>query len=316
MTTTPSPKYAKTLSGTVYSYPVKTSIEFLQRLSMDQCIPIEMLVLLPSVEELSSEEVYLVYCKSGLREWIKVEGLCKYSLYRNPNPDAIELLVDEASLTTYDRKLCRNPAAIRVIEKDLSKVDWVGISYNPAAIHILEANQDKIYWKKLSRNPAAIHLLEQNPDKIYWRELSLNPAAVCLLEQNIDKIHWPRFCSLTTAIPVVEQHLDKADWKSLSANPAAIHLLEANLDKINWICLSVNPAAIHLLEANLGRVDWRYLCNNVNGMELLKKCPKEFSYDFWSRLSTNPSAINLLKESGWAVCSSNPAIMYPRCELV
>jgi hypothetical protein len=39
---------------------------------------------------------------------------------------------------------------------------------NSAAIHLLEANLDKINWNGLSYNSAAIHLLEANPDKINW----------------------------------------------------------------------------------------------------------------------------------------------------
>ena len=49
---------------------------------------------------------------------------------------------------------------------------------NPAAIKLLEQNQDKINWIHLSRNenPAAIKLLKQNQDKINWERLSSNPA--------------------------------------------------------------------------------------------------------------------------------------------
>ena len=69
-----------------------------------------------------------------------------------------------------------NPAAIHLLEANLDKIGWIGLSMNPAAIHLLEANLDRISWYELSENPAAIHLLMQHPEKIHWPWFSRNPA--------------------------------------------------------------------------------------------------------------------------------------------
>jgi len=71
-------------------------------------------------------------------------------------------------------RLCSNPNAIDIIEKNLDKINWWWLSENPNAIHILEKNLDKIVWTKLSQNPNAIHILEKNIDKIDWYFLSKN----------------------------------------------------------------------------------------------------------------------------------------------
>ena len=52
------------------------------------------------------------------------------------------------------------------------------LTYASEAIRLLEANPDKINWMYLSGNLNAIHLLESNPDKIDWRHLSLNLNAL------------------------------------------------------------------------------------------------------------------------------------------
>ena len=105
-------KSAKSLSGTVYSYIVKTASEFKSKLSEETGIPIKMLKLLheeegelASEEELLSEEMYAIFVEygDGLREWVK---------------------------------LCR--------------LDWSNLSSNPAAIKLLEQNLEKMvrsrYW--------------------------------------------------------------------------------------------------------------------------------------------------------------------------
>ena len=61
------------------------------------------------------------------------------------------------------------------------------LSRNPAAIRLLEKNQEKIYWHYLSANPAveAIQLLKLNRDKINWKYLSENPA---IFEKDLSRI--------------------------------------------------------------------------------------------------------------------------------
>ena len=53
-----------------------------------------------------------------------------------------------------------NPNAIHILEKNLDKVNWGGLSTNPNAMHILEKNLDKVYWNSLLMNPNAIHMIK------------------------------------------------------------------------------------------------------------------------------------------------------------
>ena len=128
--------------------------------------------------------------------------------------------------------------------------DWIPIeklapymlSLNPNAIRLLEQNPYKIDWLALSENQNAIHLLEQNVDKIDWFYLSWNPNAIRLLEKNIDEIDWYNLSKNPNAIHLLEKYPDKIDWNWLSENQNAIHLLEQNMDKIDWINISQNPS--------------------------------------------------------------------------
>jgi hypothetical protein len=70
---------------------------------------------------------------------------------------------------------------------DNNKLNWNLLSFNPYAISLLEKNIDKINWYGLSgnSNPNAIHLLQQNIDKIDWYALSSNPNIFVLDYQAI-----------------------------------------------------------------------------------------------------------------------------------
>jgi len=80
---------------------------------------------------------------------------------------------------------------------------------NPNTIRILSKNMDKINWNTLSRNPNAIHLLEKNKDKINWNHLSSNRNAMMLLEKNIDKINWYRLSSNPSIFELDYEALEK-----------------------------------------------------------------------------------------------------------
>ena len=65
---------------------------------------------------------------------------------------------------------------LKIIRKNIDKIDWRFLSANPNAIHLLEKNPEKIHWSNLSANPNAIHLLQQNIEKIDWSRLSYNTS--------------------------------------------------------------------------------------------------------------------------------------------
>ena len=131
------------------------------------------------------------------------------------------------------------------------------------------------------------------PKKIVWEILSKNPNAIELLKKNPKKI----------------------DWGGLSENPnpEAIELLKANLDNIDWIAwkslsINPNPNLIELLKkTNLNELDWRILSSNPYAIELLKENQDKID---WHYLSANPNAIELLKANqnkiDWCGLSTNP----------
>jgi len=41
-----------------------------------------------------------------------------------------------------------------LLEKNMDKIDWFGLSLNPNAIHLIEKNIDKINYTCLSLNPS------------------------------------------------------------------------------------------------------------------------------------------------------------------
>jgi hypothetical protein len=71
---------------------------------------------------------------------------------------------------------------------DASKLEPYFISKNPRALRYLQENPSRINWMWLSQNKAALHLL--NESNINWPFLSCNENAMELLLENKDKINF------------------------------------------------------------------------------------------------------------------------------
>ena len=241
-------------------------------------------------------------------------------------------------------ELSKNPRAIRLLEKNLNRINWRILSSNPEAIHILEDNLGQIDWRELSSNSAAIYLLEKNPNKIDWYRLSSNPAAIYLLEKNPDKIVWRELSRNTNpdALILFEKNYFKLmyfDWHNLCKNPHVISLIEMELRttkiidgfykwfcccypfntrcKIKWmsLCLNTNPTAIRILEENSDKINWSALSCNPAAIHILENNIEKIN---WSMLSsnTNSSAMQLIENEirtnpytriNWLELSKNPA---------
>ncbi len=155
----------------------------------------------------------------------------------------------------------------------LDKLDWCQLSRNPAAMRLLEANPTKICWPSLSRNPAAMHLLIANMDKIDWQMLSMNPAAIELLEANMDKINWHTLAMNPNGLHLFEMmpNIDYELYGEYLCNPHAAAFIEANIDLIKekhskkvFRYVGSNPAVAHLLETKLEFIPIRYWSSNPN----------------------------------------------------
>jgi hypothetical protein len=131
----------------------------------------------------------------------------------------------------------------------------------------------KLHNDFLSQNPNAIDFLKDNRRRIDLRSLSANT--------NQD------------AIKILKAHIDseEIDWAALSSNPAAMELLKAKPNKIVWanFCSNTSPEAIDMLRAKVE--------NEENLSIKTYRQKHEFSqrYINWNNLSSNPSAIDIIK---------------------
>jgi len=109
----------------------------------------------------------------------KHSSAMSYYICSNENPDALDLLKDYVlRVGDYDlRRLSFNPIAIDFLfEHFENEVDWFCFCQqnNDKAIKIIEKNIDKVNWQTLSYNNKAMHILEKMPNNIDWERLSEN----------------------------------------------------------------------------------------------------------------------------------------------
>jgi hypothetical protein len=107
-----------------------------------------------------------------------------YTLSRNPA--AMHILNDPKYYEYIDwYTILYNENAAELVKNNLHMVDkyWYDICLQPHLIGIIEENMDKINWAGLSKNYEAIHILEQNIDKINVDNVRYNKNGFQLLLQ-------------------------------------------------------------------------------------------------------------------------------------
>jgi hypothetical protein len=243
-----------------------------------------------------------------------------YWLASNTNSIAIELLKEELrvnpNVTISWSELSKNPSAFDILNAYKDKIHWRNLSLNtePKVINLLtnyrtDIDAVKKFARTLSENesPEVIKLLEAelkiNPLNIDidWEKLSRNSKAIEILKANRSKIDWCALSSNTSteAIKLLEEEMeinpqnrDCINWHNLSGNPnkRAVALLKANPQKIKWSMLSgnTNPEAIKLLEAR-ATLEKTYSDSTYDSIRVHDKIN-------WFKVSSNPSAIELLKD--------------------
>ena len=127
--------------------------------------------------------------------------------------------------------LCKNPAAVHLLEKNPSWINWMNLCSNPAALPLIMANPTKWRrnWSELSRNPAFFSELLKNREYIDWSQLCGNPAAI------------PFIYSQLPNMSELEISLGKT---YLSENPAAIPFLMEHPEYIEPHFLSINSGLL------------------------------------------------------------------------
>ena len=231
-------------------------------------------------------------------------------------------------------ELSKNPYAIEILTspENYDYINWKSLSCNPSpkAIEFLisDKNINFIKWFEFSSNHcnAAIQFLKDNPHHIDWSGLSANTnsKAIPLINKKIKEEN-----QLYELSPTEYAKLqNKVYWRALSANPKAIDLIITKikegirLDDIDWDALSKNPAIFFTFKRNIeakSRIIARILLNNSVSTKTkitdlpgdlhkkivkdLKNVSKNILRDGipidklnWSYLSSNPNAIDLLRE--------------------
>jgi len=132
-----------------------------------------------AVNFLRNNRHYILYSKlcynenaiELIDELIKKNELDKIDWYGlSGNPAAIHILNDP-NYYKYIKwnDIIYNRNAVELVKNNLHMLDqyWDIICRQPHLIEIIEQNIDKIHWFGLSKNYKAIHILEENIDKIY-----------------------------------------------------------------------------------------------------------------------------------------------------
>jgi len=219
-------------------------------------------------------------------------------------------------------KLSKNPFAVEMLKRNISKISWNDFVNNPNAIHVIDDYFDiciselNSYGKiNLIRHPNFVYIIKKHFDKIIDKFLCNSCLPVLasikstifieLIEKYFTKYpekkpsknasyFWNVLCGNPYAIHLIENNLDRLNnnsWNLLAKNTNAIGLLNGNLhklDKEGWFNLSANSNAIAILEENKEKIDWYNLCNNVSGYLILEKYPEKimtysfFDYDYLS----------------------------------
>jgi len=217
--------------------------------------------------------------------------------------DQSEIIFNEdLDIFTYNTAIAymsENITSFDVISK-LPIMYWDRLSANPAAIRLIEKNIEKADFSRLSKNSAAIPLLEKYYENIDWTTLSENPNAEKLLCSNIKYVNMFHLCSFNPNVVNIVNIMLENDpevihllcWYSLSMNPHAVPLLEKYPNKVNWGVIVRNRCAFHLIKQNIDKIDdlgWEMLNRNPYATEFLKQFPDKIrKYEEYIDLSEEP----------------------------
>ena len=163
---------------------------------------------------------------------IYIPSLCRNK--SNLVPEILELIPNAISTLDYFFLTYNNADwALDFIEKEFEKINsQISISNlcannSKRAMKIIEKNLSKVSWNALSKNNEGLDLLEKNKELINIDSLVINqsPRAIKIIEEFIEK-----------RIPF--ENNDSIDY--LSENPCAIEFLEKHKNLICWARISKN----------------------------------------------------------------------------
>ena len=153
-----------------------------------------------------------------------------------------------------------------------------------------------INFDYLCNNQNAIGLLKKNTDFIIVNEICKNKNLIKLIDNiSIDEITdegWYHLSSNEYAIDILKQYKHKIYWNELSENKNAIDLI---LEKIKQE--KNNNIPLNYRKGIKGSICYLSLSKNLNIMKLIKNNENIQKNLNWHYLSSNPNAIELLKNN-------------------
>jgi hypothetical protein len=340
---TPSMKYAKSMTGHLYSYPVHTAGEFKNCILQAYQIPPRYLHLLEpeDIQEMDEkgeptrtvnkydddpllpDVVYYLLCDplptQHLLDWIRLTDTVPSLRLQNPS---YRPTMEELNQCTPDE--------FEHFIMQLESLD--GIAEN---LHRFK----ELGWKRLFLNPAAAPFLEQNRYKIgvaiylYGHILAVNSEAISLITRLLQdntafwrsNMFWKNLNENENAVSlVVETYPEHIILDSLSRNPAASSYFlsqydlhgEAYLDRLNWKQMSAIYDYYPLLARFPERIDPIAIQYNIDPavIEWLRVYlnPEEIRWDAIAK-HTHPDFvifmeenIDHLTEDAWKCLCYNP----------
>ena len=276
----------------------------------------------------------LMPSKYVLRDWVPKDKLDWFAL--SGNPYASEILMEQAdyenSLTEeeYDaldknkkiswmRLCCINGEGVEILKKYPSKILWSYLSNN-CKQQAVDMINERIEYEKINVRDYYDDDDDDNRVSVHSFSNNQNPEIMVFVKERIEYEN-----GLTPEDYDMLEDTEVLDWCYLTENPSAIDILKENPGKIVWSLLSnnTNPRAIDLLRERIfqennmskkdykklgNKIDWASLTTNPNAIELLKEYPHKIK---WEYLSANTAAIDWLKENkkviDWGMLSENPA---------
>ena len=218
-----------------------------------------------------------------LKEWIDINKIdTQLVVYFTSNPNAYDFILSNPKYfgDNAEEWLC-NIYYKKEHEKWNQIIKWNFLSLfadNKYSINILENNLDKIYWDGLSSNPNTIHILENNIDKIDWFNLCYNnDNAYKILNNHFDKIEWLSILHNKNAIYLIREDVENLTWNEIY-DKLNYFVDKYNVDKkrfIDTFSSCNNKYVLKLLDKNPCEIDWYLLCKNKDALFIIKKHLKE-----------------------------------------
>ncbi len=224
-------------------------------------------------------------------------------LLKNPNPEVNDLLEEllkklqeNGDYAKYIRHmcLCHNEKVLAHLEQYPDDIDWDFLSSNtsPYAIRILEKNLDKVNWQYLSYNSSALHILKANYEKIIWETACSNPNPeiikmfpVGLFDNGPNRDNYiSAVCANPNALSIISWQLDNIKCNS-----------KREMNKEACRNMSLNPNAMRILIRHKEFVDQEYVIDNPNFLFCTKSAILYYILDNFDHFIENLKCVPFLQ---------------------